>query len=57
MGRGGVLLAKRKFGEDTSSRKPQTLTAEAVQRAWAYDEMVCYAKKKTRKGEIEGKRR
>ncbi len=35
---------KRKFGEDTSARKPQTLTAEAVQRAWAYDAMACYAK-------------
>jgi hypothetical protein len=35
---------KRKFGEDTTARKPQTLMAEAVQRAWAYDAMACYAR-------------
>ncbi|MGC8632080.1 MAG: hypothetical protein ACP5T2_06700 [Thermoprotei archaeon] len=44
---------KRKFGEDTSSRKPQTLMEEAVQRAWAYDEMACYAKARARKDKSE----
>jgi len=43
-GRKGLLLAKRKFGEDTRARKPQTLIVEAVQRAWAYDAMACYAR-------------
>ncbi|MFQ1020788.1 hypothetical protein [Tardisphaera saccharovorans] len=28
----GFFRMKRKFGDDTTSRKPQTLTAEAVQR-------------------------
>jgi len=48
---GFFLAMKRKFGEDASSRKPQTFTVEAVQRAWAYDEMACYAGARTRKGE------
>jgi len=43
-GRKGLLLAKRKLGEDTRAKKPQTLKAEAAQRAWAYDAMVCYAR-------------
>ncbi|MGC8670973.1 MAG: hypothetical protein ACP5SK_04110 [Thermoprotei archaeon] len=53
----GFFRMKRKFGEDTAARKPQTLTAEAMQRAWAYDEMVCYAKKRTRKGKASTKTR
>ena len=32
-GRKGLLLAKRKLGEDTRAKKPQTLKAEAAQRA------------------------
>ncbi|MGC8674589.1 MAG: transposase [Thermoprotei archaeon] len=46
----GFFRMKRKFGEVATARKPQTLTAEAVQRAWAYDTMACYARARTRKG-------
>jgi hypothetical protein len=40
-----------------SSRKSQTLIAEAMQRAWAYDEMACYARARTRKAERQEKAR
>ncbi|MFQ1021683.1 hypothetical protein [Tardisphaera saccharovorans] len=41
---------KRKFGEDPTARKPQTLIAEAVQTAWAYDAMACHARARPRRG-------
>jgi len=34
---------KRKFGEDFA-RSPVGLIAEAIQKMWAYDEMVGYAR-------------
>jgi len=34
---------KRKFGENTVSRKKENLIAEATQRFWAYDVICSYA--------------
>ncbi len=50
----GGLLWKRRSGEDTA-RKSQTLIAKETQRAWAYDEMACYAKARARKGKASKK--
>jgi hypothetical protein len=37
---------KRKFGENTVSRKTENLIAEAIQRFWAYDVICNYALQK-----------
>jgi hypothetical protein len=43
----GIFSAvKRKFGENTVSRKKENLIAEAIQRFWAYDVICNYAIKK-----------
>jgi len=49
-----ALLAKRKFGEDATAREPETITREAVQRAWAYEAFACYTRTRARKAEYEG---
>ena len=38
------LSIKRKFGEDLRARSVIGLLAEAMQKVWAYDVMVSYAK-------------
>mgnify|MGYP001626252163 CR=1 FL=1 len=44
MGCQGIFSSvKRKFGEDFA-RSPVGLIAEAMQKMWAYDEMVGYAR-------------
>jgi hypothetical protein len=43
----GIFSAvKRKFGENTVSRKKENLPAEAIQRFWAYDVICSYAQQR-----------
>ena len=45
VGYGGIFSSiKRKFGEDLRARSVIGLLAEAMQKVWAYDAMVSYAK-------------
>jgi hypothetical protein len=39
-----ILIYKRKFGEDLRARSIIGLIAEAMQKVWANDKMVSYAK-------------
>ena len=42
---GTFSAVKRKFGEDLKSRTVIGLLAEAMQKFWAYDEMMAFARK------------
>jgi len=45
VGYGGIFSSiKRKFGEDLRAKSVIGLLAEAIQKVWAYDAMVSYAK-------------
>ena len=44
MGYRGNILIYKKFGEDLRARSVIGLLAKAMQKVWAYDVMVSYAK-------------